>query len=149
MHRNAKKQKLAIEKTKLDNARRLSGVNFIHTDDEGFTDIMKMRVERWTFRCQYQCIVQLHCAIGKHKTKYAGIDADDSMRKRMEGSPHKNHEDHIYRKRDEFIESIQFGAQIHSYSFKKMKIPDERQQWAKNGKTRENTSMQKLETRVR
>ena len=31
-----------------------------------------------------------------HKTKYACIvEVDESMRARMEGSPHKNHEDHI------------------------------------------------------
>ena len=30
------------------------------------------------------------------KKKYACVvEADESMRKRMEGSPHKNHEDHI------------------------------------------------------
>ena len=34
----------------------------------------------------------------------------------MEGSPHKDHEDHISRKRHEFIESPQSRAQIYSYA---------------------------------
>ena len=34
--------------------------------------------------------------IGKHKTKYACVvDADESMRLRLEGVPHRYHEDHI------------------------------------------------------
>ena len=34
--------------------------------------------------------------VEEHKTKYACIvEADESVRKRMEGSPHKNHDDHI------------------------------------------------------
>ena len=34
--------------------------------------------------------------VEEHKTKYACIvEADESMRKRMEGSQSKNHEDHI------------------------------------------------------
>ena len=35
------KQKWAIEKPKLDNARRLSGIYFIDPEDEEFNDIMK------------------------------------------------------------------------------------------------------------
>ena len=35
------KQKWAIEKPKLDNARRLSGIHFIDLDDEEVKDIMK------------------------------------------------------------------------------------------------------------
>ena len=35
-------------------------------------------------------------SVGNHKTKHACIDdAEESMRTRMEGSHHKNHEDHI------------------------------------------------------
>ena len=38
-------------------------------------------------------------AIGGHKTKYACfVEADESMRIRMEGAPHRYHEDHIARK---------------------------------------------------
>ena len=36
------------------------------------------------------------CAVGEHKTKYACIvEADESMRIRVEGAPHKDHEDRI------------------------------------------------------
>ena len=35
------KQKWAIEKPKLDNARKLRGIEFIDSDDEKFKDIMK------------------------------------------------------------------------------------------------------------
>ena len=46
MHRWRKaKQKWAIEKPKLENARRLRGIYFIDPKDEEFKDIMKMLVE--------------------------------------------------------------------------------------------------------
>ena len=36
--------------------------------------------------------------VGQHKTKYARIfEADESMRKRLEGTQHQDHEDHIAR----------------------------------------------------
>ena len=36
------------------------------------------------------------CAVGEHKTKYACIvEADESMRTRVEGAPHKDHDDRI------------------------------------------------------
>ena len=54
------KQKLAIEKPKLDNARMLCGTYFIDPDDEQFKDIMKMRVESWKFRCQLQCLANFN-----------------------------------------------------------------------------------------
>ena len=65
---------------------------------------MKMLVESWKFRCQPQCFanfnvtntVKLVAQFKKHKTKYTCIvEANGSMRKRMEECPHKNHEDHI------------------------------------------------------
>ena len=59
------KQRWAIEKPKLDNARQLRGI----------------------FTCRN---------IGNDKTKYACIvDADQSMKIRLEGVPHRYHEDHI------------------------------------------------------
>ena len=62
-----------------------------------------MRVESWKFRCQPQCLANFNVVSrGKpvaqleNKTKYACIvEADESMRKRMDGSLDKNHEDHI------------------------------------------------------
>ena len=44
-------------------------------------------------RCPYR---ETCCAVGERKTKYACIvEADESLRKRMEGSQNENHEDHI------------------------------------------------------
>ena len=53
------KQKWAVEKPKLDNARKLRGINFIDPADEEFKDILKTRVESWKFRCQLQCLAKL------------------------------------------------------------------------------------------
>ena len=101
------KQKWAVEKPKLDNARQLRGIFFIEPDDEEFKHIMKNARRKLevpmpaTMPCKLQrekC--RETCRVGEHKTKYACIvEADESMRKRMEGSPHENHEDHIAGKR--------------------------------------------------
>ena len=74
------KQKWAIEKPKLDNARQLRGIFFIEPNDEEFKLTMKAA----------------HRNIGKRKTKYACIvDADESTRPRLEGAGHEPHQDHI------------------------------------------------------
>ena len=53
------KQKFAIEKPKLDNARKLRGIFFIEPEDEDFKNIMKKTLaESWKFRCQQQCFVK-------------------------------------------------------------------------------------------
>ena len=58
----------------------------------------KMLVESWKFRCKQRCLVKLHCAevagkpaaLLKNTTKYAcGVEADGSVRIRMEGASHK------------------------------------------------------------
>ena len=55
--------------------------------------------------------------IGKHKTKYVCIvEADESMRKRMEESLPKYHENHIAGKRGQFTTTLRFGTQIYSYA---------------------------------
>ena len=53
------KRKWAIEKPRLDNARRLRGIFFSEPDDEEFKRVIKMLVESWKFRCQQQCLVKL------------------------------------------------------------------------------------------
>ena len=62
-----------------------------------------MRVESWKFRCQQQCLARLgEASTGKAvallalaRQKYACIvEADESTRKRLEGSLHKD-QDHI------------------------------------------------------
>ena len=82
----------------------------------------KTLVESWKFRSQQQCLVKLSLclssretcrAIGGHKTKNACIvEADESMRIRMGGTPHKNHEDHIAGKG---INSLSHFNQVHKY----------------------------------
>ena len=53
------KEKWAIEKPQLDNARRLRGIFFIEPEDEEFRHTMKKTlVESWKFRCQQQCLVK-------------------------------------------------------------------------------------------
>ena len=49
------KQKWAVQKPKLDNARKLLGIYFIDPADDEVKEILKMRVESWKFRCQQQC----------------------------------------------------------------------------------------------
>ena len=69
--------------------------------------------------CKIQCEKYREtCRVEKKcKTKCACIvEADGSTRKRMEGSLHKNHEDHTAGKRNDFIESLQSRAQIYSYA---------------------------------
>ena len=45
---------------------------------------------------------------GIRKTKYACIvEADESTRKRLGGTLHKDHEDHIAGERNQFIETLQ------------------------------------------
>ena len=119
------KQKLAIEKTKLDNVRRLRAIYFIDPDDEEFKDIMKnaRRKLEIPMPAAMPCKLQRDkyretCrTVEEHKTKYKYaciVEADESMRTRMEGSPHKNHEDRIAGQGIQFIEPLQFGAQIYS-----------------------------------
>ena len=62
-----------------------------------------MLVESWKFRNKQQCLVKLHCPKQQGnlphcwwKTKHARtVEADESMRIRMEGAPRRCHEDHI------------------------------------------------------
>ena len=50
------KQKWAIEKPRLDNARRLRRIYFIDPKDEEFKEIPKTRVESWKFRWKRLCL---------------------------------------------------------------------------------------------
>ena len=98
------KQKWAIEKPKLDNARHLRGIFFIDPDDEEFKHTMKNACRKLEIpmpaampcKTPVNCRGETNSSIGKHKTKYACIvDADESMRIRLEGVPQRYHEDHI------------------------------------------------------
>ena len=130
------KQKWATKKPKLDNARRLRGIYFIDPVDEEFNDIMKNR----KFRCQPQCLCKLQrekyretCRVEEHKTKYACIvKADLSVRKRMEGSPGKNHEDHVAGKGTNLLSHFNL---VHKFIRmpRAVKIPDAKAAMEKNG----------------
>ena len=101
MHQNVKRNKCP----KLDNARRLRGNYFIDPKDEEFKVIMKTA----RGKLEIPMLAAMPCKtpmcqssretcrnVGKHKTKYACIvEADESMRMRLEGTRCKYHEDHI------------------------------------------------------
>ena len=59
-----------------------------------------------------------------HKTKYAcTVEGDESMRKRMEGLPHKNHEDNFAGKRINFLSHYYLVHKFIPMS-QALKIPD-------------------------
>ena len=98
------KQKWIIEKPKLDNARQLRGIFFIEPDDEEFRHTMRnaRRKLEIPMPAAMPCKTPVNCRgetcrnIEKIKTKYACIvDADESMRIRLEGVPQRYHVDHI------------------------------------------------------
>ena len=117
----------------------------------------RMRVESWKFRCQ----PQMPCKLEREKyretyrvendckIKYACIvEADESTRKHMERSFHKNHEDHIAGKW-KIIESQQSCAQIYSYASSYEKYQLQQLHWRKNGKTREIPAWQLTESETK
>ena len=105
MHPNVKRsEKWAIEKPKLDNARRSRGIYFDDPKDEEFKDVMRNARRKLevpmpaAMPCKTPVKIPMcqssreTCRnIGKHKTKYACVvEVDESMRIRMEaarGSP--------------------------------------------------------------
>ena len=87
--RRKAKQKSAVEKPKLDNARKSRGIYFIDLDAEEFKRIMTnaRRKLEIPMPAAMPCRLQLHkhretCGtVGQHKTKYACVvEADESMR---------------------------------------------------------------------
>ena len=152
------KSKWAIEKPKLDNARRLRGIYFIHPDDEDSKDTMKNARGKLEIPMPAAMLCKLQLdkyretcrTVEEHKKKFACmVEADESMRKRMEGSPHKNHEDHIAGKG---MNSSSNCNLVHKFipmpQAMKVSTQMQRQQWRNNGKTRENTGMA-ADTKVR
>ena len=109
---------------------------------KNFRHTMKTLVESWKFRCQKQRLVKLQhhkhretcCTVGQHKTKDACVvEADESMRIRMEGPQNKNHEDRIAG-RD--MNSLSHYNVVHKFilCLKPGKYQMQRQQWKHNGK---------------
>ena len=100
--RRVKKQKWAIEKPRIDNPRRLRGIYFIDPAHEEFKDIMKNARRKLevpmpaTMPCKIRREEYRETCRGTEncETKYACIvEADESTRKRLEGTLHRGHED--------------------------------------------------------
>ena len=115
------KQKWAIEKPKLDNARKLRGIFFIEPEDEDFKNIMNERSQEVgssdaTSNALQKTINsgrETYCGIGKSKTKHACIvEADESTRIRLEGATYRYHEDHIAAKG---INSLSHYNLVHKF----------------------------------
>ena len=86
------------------------------------------------YKLQRENVRETCCTVEEHKTKCACIvEADESMRKRMEGSPHKNHEDHIAGKG---MNSLSHYNMVQKFipMPQAIKYQVRRQQWTKNGK---------------
>ena len=92
-------QKWAIEKPRLDNACKPRGIYFNGPGDEENKDIMKntRRKLEVPMPAAVPCKTQREKNSEKQcETKYAcTVEADESMRKRMEGSLHMYHEDNM------------------------------------------------------
>ena len=114
------KQNWAIEKPKLDNARRLRGIYFIEHDDIEFNEIIKnaRRKLEIPIAPAMPCKKKHRCGEARHKTddfksKFGCIlEASESTRLRMEGSLPKSHEDHIAGKGDN---SLQHYNLVHKF----------------------------------
>ena len=108
------KQKWAIEKPKLDDARKSRGVFFIERDDGGFKRFMKNARGKFeiTMPAAMPCRIQLNqhretCGnVGQHKTKYACIVEANESEDTHGRVSEQDHEDHI--------ESLQSRAQVYS-----------------------------------
>ena len=130
MHPNVKKsKKWAV----VDNDRRLRGIYFIDPKDEEFKDIVKNAPGKLetpmpaAMPCKTpicQSSRETRRSLGKHKTKYACIvEADESMRIRLEGGPYRNHKIHIAAKG---MNSLTHCNLVHKFIPlpQAMKIPD-------------------------
>ena len=108
------KQKWAIEKPKLDNARQLKGIFCFEPNDEEFklTMIAARRKLEVPLQAAMPCKIptkssgETHRNIGKRKTQYACVvDADESTRPRLEGAWTQTSSRSHFCKRDEFCNS--------------------------------------------
>ena len=133
--RNAKlreKHKWAIEKPKLDNARRLRGIYFIDPEDKEFKETIKnarrkletpMAPDMLCKTCKKSKHGETRSKTNDFKFKFACIlEASESTRMRMEESLPNYHEDHIAGKGDN---SLQHYYLVHKFipMPQAMKIP--------------------------
>ena len=135
MGKNAKlreKHKWAIEKPKLDNARRLRGIYFIDPDDKEFKETVKKARKK----LETPVAPAMPCKISKNnqnwvtrgksneiKSKLAcNLEASESTRLRVGESLPNHHEDHIAGKGDN---SLQHYNLVHKFILmpQAMKIP--------------------------
>ena len=98
------KRKWAVEKPKLDHARQLRGIFFSEPEDEEFRHTIgnARRKLEVPMPAAMPCKTPINSrgetcrSIWKSKTKYACVvDADETMRVRLDGALHKHHQDHI------------------------------------------------------
>ena len=97
------KQRWAVEKPKLDNARQLRGIFFIEPNDEEFK--LTMKAARRKLEVPVPAAVPCKiprkssgeptAVLGKARQNACVVDADESTRPRLEGAGHKPHQDHI------------------------------------------------------
>ena len=134
------KQRWAIERLKLDNARQLRGIFFIEPNDEEFKLTMKAARRKLKVpmpaampcKIPIKSSVETHRNIGKRKTKYACVvDADDSTRPRPKRAGHELHQDHITAKG---MNSLTHYSLVHKFILlpQAMKIPDAKAAVEKN-----------------
>ena len=117
MGRNAmlkERQKWAIEKPKLDNARRLRGIFFIDPEDKEFKETIKnarknletpMAPAMLYKTCKKSKHGETRCKNSEFKSQFACIlEARESPRLRMGESLPNNHEDHVAGKEDNSLQ---------------------------------------------
>ena len=126
------KQKWAVEKPKLDNARQLREIFFVEPNDEEFKLTMKAarRKLEVPMPAAMPCKIPIkssgrtHRSIGKRRTQYACVvDADESTRPRLEGAVRKHHQDHIAEKGMDALSNYNLVHKIIPMP-QAMKIPD-------------------------
>ena len=119
------KHKWAIEKPKLDNARRLRGIYFFDPEDKEFKETIENASRKWetpmapAMPCK-TCKKnhgEIRSKTNHFKSKFACIlEASESTRMRMEGSLPKHHEDHIAGKGDNSLQLYNLVHNIYSYA---------------------------------
>ena len=131
------KQRWAIEKPKLDNARQMRGIFFIAPNDAEFKVTIKAarRKLEVPMPAAMPCKMPLkssgetHRNIGKRRTRFACIvDADESTRPRLEGAGYKLHHDHITAKG---MNSMTHYSLVHKFipMLQAVTIPDAKPEW--------------------
>ena len=99
------KQKWPIEKPKLDNARQLRGIFFIEPEDEEFKHTIRIARNKLEIPmpAAMPCKTPTNCRgetcsnlwEKQNKIGLYFVDANESVRIRLEGIPQRYHEDHI------------------------------------------------------